>query len=108
MSFFGLSNPPSEEQFAAACGMTVEAWREHMAKCDREQRNAYMIQVDALLLAGWSFELPEIVNHNPPKQNWSHTRSEPWQWYWRRPGPRGGRRFLSTSQAYNALQRGKP
>ncbi|MEM6911068.1 MAG: hypothetical protein AAF555_05740 [Verrucomicrobiota bacterium] len=46
--------------------------------------------------AGWTSEDPM------PTQN------EVWQWYWRRP-PRGkrkkGKRFLSTNQAWNALQR---
>jgi hypothetical protein len=52
-------------------------------------------QVYALLAAGWTFEVP------------SETATEPWQLYWRRPGPRGGRFFASTQQAYNALQRAK-
>lgn len=54
-----------------------------------------MPQVDALIAAGWLFE---PVNEN----------SEPWQWYWRAPkkGKRKkGRRYLSTNQAYMALQR---
>ena len=73
-----------------------------------ECRNNSLPQVDALLQAGWRFELPEIVNHNPPKHDWSHTFTEPWQWYWRSPPKRAGskgRRYLSTSQAFNALQR---
>lgn len=55
-----------------------------------------MPQVDALIDAGWRFELP-----NSPD-------SEPWQWYWRRPPRRAGSKgmfFWSTQQAYNALQR---
>lgn len=68
----------------------------------QEARRAARHQVDALLVAGWQFELPEIVN------GWKKTETEPWQWYWRRP-PRGrakkGRLFRSTNQAYNALMR---
>lgn len=62
----------------------------------------YMFQVEALIDAGWKFELPEIVN------NWPKVETEPWQWYWRRPARKKnskGQRFLSTNQAYNALVR---
>lgn len=71
-----------------------------------EARRNALVECDALLDAGWKFELPEIVNHNPPKQDWSKSESEPWQWYWRSPPRRRGskgRRYLSTSQAYRAL-----
>lgn len=73
-----------------------------------EMRKHAATQVDALMAAGWKFELPEIVNHNPPKHDWSHTSTEPWQWYWRSPPKRPnskGRRYLSTQQAFNALSR---
>jgi hypothetical protein len=64
-------------------------------------------QVEALLKAGWSFELPEIVNRkdNEPVSTLS---SEPWQWYWRSPPKRKGskgRKYWSTTQAFNALKR---
>lgn len=75
---------------------------EAMLQCRRNS----LPEVDALLQAGWSFELPEVVNHNPPKHDWSHTFSEPWQWYWRSPPKRKGkkgRKYLSTTQAFNAL-----
>ena len=67
-------------------------------------------QVDALLAAGWRYELPEIVNRKddePP----STLDSEPWQWYWRRPARRKnspGMKFWSTQMAYNALMRESP
>ena len=61
-----------------------------------DSRNEAMPQVEALLAAGWMFELPDIDD------------SEPWQWYWRRPPRRKnsqGMFFWSTQQAYNALMR---
>lgn len=64
-----------------------------------------MPEVDALLAAGWRFELPEIVNRNDGE---FHSDTEPWQWYWRRPPRRKGSRgmkFWSTTMAFNALNR---
>jgi hypothetical protein len=60
-----------------------------------ECRRDSLPQVDALLAAGWRFELPGV-------------RDEPWQWYWRSPPKRAhskGRKYLSTNQAFMALQR---
>lgn len=68
-----------------------------------DARRECMPQVDALLLADWSFELPEIVNGSPVGYD-----TEPWQWYWRspaKPGHKKGRRYQSTAQAFNALQK---
>lgn len=62
-----------------------------------ESRENCMPQVDALMDAGWVFQLSPN-NSNP----------EPWQWQWRRPAKRKGtkgRLYLSTQQAYNALMR---
>lgn len=59
---------------------------------------ACMPQVEALIAAGWRFEL---VRED----------SDPWQWAWRRPPRRAGSegmRFASTQQAYNALTKGTP
>lgn len=73
-----------------------------------QMRAGCMPQVDALMAAGWKFELPEIVNHNPPRHNWSNIRSEPWQWYWRSPPMRKnskGRKYWSTQQAFTALSK---
>ena len=61
-----------------------------------EARMDVIRQCDALLDAGWKFELP------------GRTQSEAWQWYWRRPPRRGqkrGRLFLSTNQAFAYLRR---
>jgi len=69
------------------------AWSQN---CARNNTNA---QVSALLLAGWKFELPGNGDYE----------YEPWQWYWRAPPKRKGskgRKYLSTNQAHNALQRG--
>lgn len=54
-------------------------------------------QVRALIAAGWIAE--------PLRAD-----LEPWQWYWRAPKKRTwtkGRLYLSTQQAFNALQKGK-
>lgn len=81
---------------AEACGMTIEEWMAYKEQCKHEARMSTLPQVDALLMAGWKFELPAI---NDP---------EPFQWYWRRPPRRKGvkgRLFRSTNQAYLALMR---
>ncbi len=73
-----------------ALGMTEAEWLAKVEEARLESRNACLPAVDALLFAGWKFELPEIVNHNPPKHNWSSVFSEPWQFYWRSPPKRKG------------------
>jgi hypothetical protein len=48
-----------------------------------------------LRLAGWTASMPNsglVLDHV-------------FGWQWRRPGPRGGRLFLSTQQAINALRK---
>jgi hypothetical protein len=58
-----------------------------------------MQQCDALIDAGWRFEIPRA------------TYLETWQWAWRRPPRRKaskGMRFASTQQAYNHLRKLKP
>lgn len=65
----------------------------------RDRRERDLLQVRALLAAGWKYELPE-----------GHDDLEPMSWYWRAPPKRAGsrgRRYLSTNQAYNAMQRSK-
>jgi len=64
----------------------------HQAKLD--SREAAMHQVEALMAAGWRFEIV------------SESGTEPWQWAWRSPPKRAnseGRRYASTQQAFNAL-----
>lgn len=64
-----------------------------------EARAAGQREADALMAAGWRFEIP------------SESATEPWQWYWYAPPKRknsNGRKYLSTSQAFNAMQKAKP
>lgn len=80
-----------------------DAAKESLLQCRRNS----LPQVDALLMAGWKYELPEIVNR---KDGEAFTRmdTEPWQWYWRSPPKRKGnkgRKYLSTTMAFNALNR---
>lgn len=53
-------------------------------------------------LAESAASMPELPDQNDP---------EPWQWYWRAPKKPGyrkrGRKYLSTNQAFNALQKRK-
>lgn len=82
--------------------ISAEKFKEAVQETILESRRNCMYQVDALMDAGWKFELPEIVNNTPYE-------TEPWQWYWRRPAKgnrKKGRLFRSTNQAYNALKRG--
>lgn len=70
-----------------------------------EIRANCMPQVDALMAAGWRFELPEVVNR---KDGETRMETEPWQWYWRSPPKRKGskgQKYWSTQMAFNALQR---
>jgi hypothetical protein len=72
------------ERFAAMCRQTRQGWTDNA-----------MPQVRALLTAGWKYEIPE-------------GDADPWQWAWRSPPKRTnsmGRRYASTNQAFNALQR---
>lgn len=81
---------------AESMGYTVEEWTALIEQSKHEGRMEAMPQVDALMAAGWKFEIP------------SQSGTEPWQWYWRRPPRRKGtkgRLFLSTNQAFNALKR---
>lgn len=78
----------------------MNAWPEWIVKAAHQSkldsRRASWQQTDALILAGWKWELPASAD------------PEPWQWYWRRPPKRKmgkGRFFASTNQAYQALQR---
>lgn len=60
-----------------------------------ESRERDLVQVRALLAAGWRFELPS-------------DDAEPMSWYWRAPPKRKGakgRKYLSTNQAFNAMQK---
>lgn len=74
---------------------TDEEWTDLVEAQRHEANMGCMHQVDALLKADWKF----VVDDRD---------LELWQWQWRRPPRRRGskgRLFLSTNQAYNALQR---
>jgi hypothetical protein len=67
-----------------------------------------------LWLAGWTSDLPEQYK-TPEAQE--RAKNDPWSrcavmsWYWRAPSKRKGRpgrRYLSTSQAHNAMRRATP
>lgn len=92
----------NRDTFKAITGKTLE---ESAEEVKLEIRANTMPEVDALLAAGWRFELPEIVN------GWSGNETEPWQWYWRSPPKRKGskgQKYWSTTQAFNALRRQQP
>lgn len=73
-----------------------EAYQDQMqAETSRYIYDGDLEQAAALKKAGW---IPEPVTPH----------SLLMAWYWRRPGPRGGTVFRSTTQAYNALMRTTP
>lgn len=85
-----------DKKCAEALGITLEEWKNKVLESTLQCRKNAVVQVDALIDAGWKFEIP-----NSPD-------SEPWQWQWRRPARRKGSKgmlFWSTNQAYQHLQR---
>ena len=60
-----------------------------------EQLNRDIEAAIELRLAGWIASMPN-GNLDPDRV---------YSWQWRRPGPNGGRLFLSTQQAINALRK---
>ena len=91
-AFVRIDNPTEDDildprRLAILADQQQKAWNEDA-----------MPQVRALLAAGW---LPELSDRD----------LDTWQWAWRAPAKRAGkqgRRYASTSQAFNAMQRGKP
>lgn len=86
-------------------GITTEQIKK-LRESERETELANLRQAEALIDAGWRYELPEIVNRKEGEP--AHMATETWQWYWRSPPKRKGtkgRRYLSTNQAFNALNR---
>ena len=105
------NNPKYEAQTHVANGGSLQwhgsALAELAEQTKLEIRRNCMPQVDALLMAGWKYELPEITNRKDG-ENFTRMDTEPWQWYWRAPAKRKGskgRRYLSTNQAFNALNK---
>lgn len=100
-----------------------EAWKAAPAHSDTAGRLLAMLSVKgrmdtddrdmeqalALTDAGWTSEDPRAINspHLPaPKTIWEKTPVM--SWYWRAPSKRAGkpgRRYLSTNQAFRAMQR---
>ena len=80
-------------QIARMSKIQFEAYVDQLqAETSRYIYDGDLEQAAALKKAGW---MPEPVTPH----------SLIMAWYWRRPGPRGGTVFRSTSQAYNALMR---
>lgn len=92
--YFGAVDPASMKVFL----MKAEVFDALVEESKLECRRNCLPQVDALIDAGWRFELPATKD------------SEPWQWYWRSPPKRKGSKgkfHWSTQQAYNALMKQK-
>jgi hypothetical protein len=66
-----------------------------MVKSKAQQLNRDIEDAIELRLAGWTASMPS--GELEPERVFS--------WQWRRPGPKGGRLFLSTQQAINALRK---
>ncbi len=95
--WFAEEEAKRDQRYAESIGITVEEWHLRIEACKHEGRMQALHQVDALMAAGWLIQIP------------SHESSaEPWQLQWRRPARRKGSNgmlFLSTNQAFNALNR---
>ena len=65
-------------------------FKSRVASLNRDIEDAIILRI-----AGWTASLP-----GGPLDV-----ERVFAWQWRRPGPRGGRLFLSTSQAINALRK---
>ena len=69
-----------------------EAFKEFCAQQKEEYDSAELEKAMELWAAGWKSETPY------------QTQNQIMSWFWRRPGPRGGRRFHSTDQALTHLR----
>lgn len=77
-------------------GYTHEQWYEIIENNRAEAEESCRHQVNALIDAGWTMVIPNSI------------QTETWQYYWRRPPKKKGgtgRKYLSTNQAFNALQK---
>lgn len=75
------------------------------ANWERRNRKDWEEQAVPLMLAGWAIEQPDGHKHNS-KDFWRQPQAM--SLYWRRPSRRPGkpgRRYLSTNQAYMAMQK---
>ncbi len=75
------------------------------ANFERRNKQDFEEQAVPLMLAGWTMELPESHRHNS-KDFWR--QGQVMSLYWRAPSKRPGkpgRKYLSTNQAFNAMNR---
>jgi len=93
---FQPTNLPLEELHARVeRAIETSDWSEVIAAQRAEHDRGYRPKVQALIAAGWTFELPESID-------------DMMCWYWRRPPRRKGkpgRLYRSTDQAYYAMMR---
>jgi hypothetical protein len=81
-------------------GCSIEQAHQFHEQTMLESRIRPQQQCDALMNAGWTWEIPA-----------SEHSCEPWQLKWRRPSRRPGTKGLlvhSTNQAYQRLRRERP
>jgi hypothetical protein len=92
-----LVSQMTNEEIAAAFVEHDEALVARIIAHHRDRANqAAVFQIDALMGAGWSLELPR-------------GDLDAWAWAWRSPPKRKnskGKRWASTQQAFNAYMRG--
>lgn len=91
MNFFNADGTVDREL------LEIGARAEHKKQNDEEMEKALELSA-----AGWT---PEIEHHTPHPFTGS---VDVMSWYWRRPSRKKGqkgRRFFSTNQAWNALQK---
>jgi hypothetical protein len=88
-----------ERRLPALFSLLVRAQRERADAQDFEEKSV------PLMMAGWTSEVPECYRHNS-SDFWRQcpTMSLYWRAPSRRPG-KPGRRYLSTNQAFNAMNR---
>lgn len=90
---------PRIEKPTMADILDKETFKRLCKQVQDDQTREDMIQVRALLQAGWKYELPGDGDYDP------------YQWYWRAPPKRAnsrGRKYLSTNQAFNAMRKAQP
>lgn len=74
-----------------------------LAEMQRRSQRDFEKQAIPLMLAGWTSEVPNPTNRKDP---WLQCQTM--SLYWRAPSKRPGkpgRRYLSTNQAFNAMQK---
>lgn len=90
-------------QMESACGHETLFDLVVKASFEERQRRDFEEQAVPLMMAGWTMETPNPTNS---KHFWSQTQIM--SLYWRAPSKRPGkpgRRYLSTNQAFNAMNK---